>query len=321
MGIAPGLIQQDAESLDLLRQLFPRQGSASLVLYGLASAGVDTGALTGGDQPGSAALRFTAEEDAFIQQVLDRLAGSIAIQPQRSADAAWPFQLASVAQVQGEDSITGITYSGFTTLGRPPRLLPEESYLLIELELQDEPGLSVGEQSTIVHELGHALGLDHPGGNPDDPAYTDRDTIMSYNTGGDQPATWFSDSDLEALRLIWGAAASASESSEGSANPSFRIDGLISGGTALSGFDPDAGDQLQLNGELVPSGSTRLKIADTRRGLKRAQRGPTNLVFDDRTNSLYLNSNGAGKGWGVDGGLLAVFDPELYLVASDIQLV
>ena len=96
---------------------------------------------------------------------------------------------------------------------------------------------------------------------------------------------------------------------------------LISGGTPLPGFDPEAGNQLQLNADLVPSGSNRLKIVASGRALRSAKRGGISLVFDDRTSALYLNSNGYGRGWGADGGLLAQFDPGVLLSAPDIQLV
>jgi hypothetical protein len=323
MAIDPGLIQTDATSQNLLHQFFSRQaGGLYRVAYGLTAAGVNTEALMQFANPGSPALAFSAEEEAFITGVFERLASVIAIRPERSSDPAEPFQLASVRQVQDEESISGISYSGFTTLGGDDQVVREESYLLSELELQDDPGLSAAEMATIVHEIGHQLGLEHPGGNPTDPAYTDRDTIMSYNLGGDEAATWFSTSDLEALRRIWGAATAMSPDPSGAVPASeFRIDALISGGLDLSGFDPDNGDVLELAADLLASPLLKLKIVDSGRGLRRAQRGTTALVFDDRTNSLYLNRNGLGRSWGEEGGLLARFDPGIFLVKDDIQLV
>jgi hypothetical protein len=57
------------------------------------------------------------------------------------------------------------------------------------------------------------------------------------------------------------------------------------------------------------------------RGLRRAQRSTTALVFDDRTKRLYLNSNDLGRRWGEEGGLLARFGPGIFLTKDDIQLV
>ena len=318
MAVDPALIRDDAASLALLRQLFPADGSGVHRLgFALAPAGTSTTELTQGDHSGSPALTFTAEESAFVLSVFERLAGEIALQPVQSADPQEPFQLASVARVRGEDSITGITYSGFTTADE--RLVREASYLLIELELADDPGLSAAEQGTIVHEIGHAIGLVHPGGDPNDPAYTDRDTIMSYNVGAEQPATWFSASDLEALRSIWGAAPSAGTPSVEA--DGFRIDRLISGGWLIEAFDPAAGDRLQIDADLLSRESTRLRIVDSGRDLRRAKRSRRELVFDDRSSSLYLNANGRQRGWGAEGGLLAVFDPPFALQSSDLQLV
>ena len=88
----------------------------------------------------------------------------------------------------------------------------------------------------------------------------------------------------------------------------------------MTAFDPEAGHALVIAADLLPSPSRRLKIVDSGRGLRRASRGKTALVFDDRTNQLWLNSNGRGSGWGAEGGLLAVFDVDVYLSKSDIQI-
>jgi hypothetical protein len=325
LAIDPALIIDDEDKISLLRQLFPAdQAGVHQISFALAPAGTSTSGLMQGAHPGSSSLAFTSEEAAFVLDVFERLSREISIRPVQSSDPREPFQFASVARVQGEDGITGITYSGFTTLNR--RLVKDDSYLLIELELADEPGLSLSEMSAVVHEIGHALGLVHPGGNPYDPAYDDRDTIMSYNTGGDEPAIWFSPDDIGVFRGIWGASVSAEAPSIAPDAPAiapdaFRIDRIVSGGRLIESFDAAAGDRLQINSDLLSRASTRFKTVDSGRELRRAQRSRRELVFDDRSSSLYLNANGRTKGWGDDGGLLAVFDSPIALEPSHLQLV
>ncbi|MCX6075619.1 MAG: DUF4214 domain-containing protein [Campylobacterales bacterium] len=72
--------------------------------------------------------------------------------------------------------------------------------------------------STILHELGHALGLDHPFGAGDYAGIDVNDTIMSYNKYNGHDAitnndysiysfTSFEEADITALRSLYGASA------------------------------------------------------------------------------------------------------------------
>ncbi|MCP9926443.1 hypothetical protein [Cyanobium sp. CH-040] len=64
--------------------------------------------------------------------------------------------------------------------------------------------LSGSERWTIVHEIGHALGLDHPYGKPFSRRFDSSDTVMSYIYSG-SPVSGFTSTDRAALLELWGA--------------------------------------------------------------------------------------------------------------------
>tara|TARA_B100000902_G_C27279403_1_gene900800 strand:- start:22 stop:1185 length:1164 start_codon:yes stop_codon:yes gene_type:complete len=60
------------------------------------------------------------------------------------------------------------------------------------------------DKNTIIHEIGHALGLSHPDNEPFNEAWDTSDTVMSYNIGPNGWDTWYSESDIYALQNMWG---------------------------------------------------------------------------------------------------------------------
>ena len=160
-----------------------------------------------------------------------------------------------------------------------------------------------------MHEIGHALGLDHTGGNPDDPAYTDLDTIMSYNIGGSTPSYRFTAADRQALVEMWGSANSTN----------VRIDAVT--GQVIEGFSSGT-NRIVLNAGLPGLKSLAMRtVSGSRKVLnKKGLMSSAPLVYWQTEGELYLNSNGKLKGVGSGGGLLADFGPFTALNASDLAL-
>ena len=64
--------------------------------------------------------------------------------------------------------------------------------------------LNSNDSNTIIHEIGHALGLSHPYENPHSGNWNTGDTVMSYNISPNGWNTWFSAIDIAALVQCWG---------------------------------------------------------------------------------------------------------------------
>ena len=131
------------------------------------------------------------------------------------------------------------------------------------------------DRNTIIHEIGHALGLGEPGF---DPSFNSSDTVMSYN-----PAPWggwrtaWSSLDIDALVSEWGAE-----------NDTHDYDARFFGDTGDDVFNAEFGDNF----------GSDLMIGESGNDLLTAYRGADHL-FGGSGNDVLKAGNGRDV---VDGG-------------------
>ncbi len=64
--------------------------------------------------------------------------------------------------------------------------------------------LNDNDKNTIIHEIGHSLGLSHPYNDPFNEKWNTDHSVMSYLEGPNGWNTWYSEEDIKALQSIWG---------------------------------------------------------------------------------------------------------------------
>ena len=89
-------------------------------------------------------------------------------------------------------------YDGSDTIGRT---ILRDGWVDIDFKVLEQEW---DNKITILHEIGHALGLSHPNDDGFDNDYSVEETIMSYNNDNLIKIEWFTEVDLYALKQTWG---------------------------------------------------------------------------------------------------------------------
>ena len=160
---------------------------------------------------------FTAQQRAAVHQIMDRLQAELGITPIEVPDTA-----TSYGQIRFGNN-TQLFSSGYAWLPYSTPEAPDRSGdvwiddSIPQYLTQVAPGTVA--YATLIHEIGHALGLKHPGnynagtapslqpgnylGGLED---NDNYTVMSYTPAlGGQPRDWYGMYDLLALKKLYGS--------------------------------------------------------------------------------------------------------------------
>jgi hypothetical protein len=142
---------------------------------------------------------------------------------------------ADIIIYSSRDSLGGFSVPGYELAGYFNRT-PSGIGRVVWRDYSGKKLFSDEEKQIITHEIGHALGLEHPDGDGFNPAWTTDESIMSYYDRRLVPPTWFSPLDVEAMLSIWGAESSQTIAGSSSRTGTSTTDSS-NAGEANSGID------------------------------------------------------------------------------------
>ena len=329
MAIKPKLIQDDYYA-GLLSDFI---GGSTLVTYYIGSAGgisIDTEELT------EISSRFAQPFAEFARSVflsIDQVISLDFVETTNPADAQ--IELYSVSSFISPDDTDTLGYA----INRPT----SRDFVAF----WKDTGETNNDQNTIIHEIGHTVGLGHPGvgatpskEDPDDLSYSTDDTVMSYNEGSNGWATKYTESDLAALLALWGPEESIVTTSQNDSlvfsdshdeltgtkgnedlfifesTPNYTEPDTI---TNFSTRDYDAVQIAISSFDLYATPS--FKVAKNHNALTKLLKSTTSFVYEKYTGGLYFNENGKLAGYGEQGGIFLLFDDRPTLLKSSIYFV
>jgi len=177
--------------------------------------------------------------------------------------------------------------------------------------------------TTVVHELGHALGLEHPHETSDgdlhsayNPGITpEGDYIMGYGSLSSLRTDSFNTDEVAGLQSLWapinisasGLSRLAEQAYFLSPGRFFKKPSKFKGDT-ITGFDPDSGS-IYLDSDAfsgVSSKAIDVRYVYSYGEAKKAGRTSKEFILDFDSGSLFYNANGPQKGFGL-GGIFASF--------------
>lgn len=196
-------------------QLFnPYYSQKSTIYWSAIATSFDYADVTFIDPSGRAETLPTAGHGSieidFIRKVFKEIDNILEVDFVESSPEAADIVIVSTYKDLIYEWDPGTAYAGVAHMGHG---LNQDTPRLGVAAWRDYTGkgdLSIYERKTIIHEIGHLLGLTHPGAGSaggraggDNPEWNQKDSIMSYNWVNGQVSQFFTPLDVQALQSIW----------------------------------------------------------------------------------------------------------------------